>query len=175
MSSDVAKITLGNETLWERQDPDSTWMEIPDNGSDGDFTGLEFMSWNPETGKAKFLGLRKLVVPFGTPTKDRLLFELPTGYKFYGDNPSSIETTYAHDNYCGPWTLKLSYSDNQIITSFGDPNTTQSGELAIYPHRNTVRSGYMPYTQFDTVFDNTLTFNVIKHCGNKSRRDKSRD
>lgn len=160
--SDVSKITLGGETLFERQDPDTTWVQLPDTGGSEDFRGLEFMSFNPKSSTARFLGFRKLVAPYGTPAKKRLLFELPKGYTFSENNDSSI---YASLDVMGTFNelrMNLTFEGNKVYNTYGDKNTSLVGSFAIYPHIHIVGAGSISNLKYDTVFTNTLTFNVIK-------------
>jgi len=162
IGDDVSKIVLGDKTLWERPDYDTTWVEVPDNGGSGDFKGLEFMSYNPNTSLARFLGFRKLVVPFGTPSKKRLMMSLPEGYKFSDDNENSILCSYVDNSVFNEYKLNLAFEGDCLYATFGDANINLDGYAVIYPHIHIVKSGTMLYTNYDEVFTNTLTFKVIK-------------
>jgi len=162
IGSDVSKIVMGNQTLWERPNYDTTWIELPDDGGSGDYTGLEFMSFNPKTSTARFLGFRKLVIPYGTPSKKRLLFELPKGYMFSETNDNSVMSSLSVNGTFNEFKINLTFEGNQVYNTFGDSNTSLIGNLVVYPHIHMVRAGSILYTQYDTVFTNTLTFNVTK-------------
>ncbi|MFC6290678.1 hypothetical protein [Levilactobacillus angrenensis] len=157
MSSDVAKITLGSETLWERQDPNTTWIELPDNGTKGtDFVGMEIMKFDPQTGIAAFKGIRAVTIPSGEGIKKwRLALELPNGYSFASNNPATF--TIGDSGAGGGHAVPMKYDGNKCYGQISNNYAANQGSQTWV-----LNNSYGGPGAANVLFSADIQFNVIK-------------
>lgn len=157
MPSDVAKITLGGETLWERQDPDTTWIELPDNGINGtDFTGMEIMKFDPQTNIATFKGVRAVTIVSGEMIKKwRLALELPEGYIFSPTNPATFKI--GDSGAGGGHEYPMKYEGNRCYSEIENSYSANQGSQTW-----ALNSSYGGPGAANILFSSDIHFNVIK-------------
>jgi len=164
VGSDVAKIVMGNDTLWERTDPKTTWIELEDKGKSGvDFIGREYMNFDSSTGTASFMGVRVLPVLSGyKPGIYRNILELPKGYTFSSENPATLsiyESGGHHKSY------SIHYDGRKISALIDSNYLAGSGTSYFSFHTPTDFSAPGSQQLFAYVhqcYSLKRTFNVIK-------------
>ncbi|AYM03561.1 hypothetical protein D8911_11410 [Levilactobacillus brevis] len=128
MTSDVAKITLGGETLWERQDPDTTWYTCKKSLR----SGMALLKFNEadSTGKIMIVG-----VPYYLPPRQSLtnvtLLQLPEGFVFGPNNPTTLNITdKVHIGSKAPI-----YDGDSLIISVTNNDSNYQEEVRLVPEK----------------------------------------
>lgn len=156
IGDDISKITLAGQVLYDRDVQNSAWLECPDEGEAGDFSGLTLMKWDSTTKTARFKSNAKVQVSAYytiSDPKKRLTITLPTGYHFVED----AKTAVFYNAYAG-----YDYTSNPYKIS------TEGAKLYAQLTNNYQNANYfyvcVPSTNGSAIipFDSEVTFKVDK-------------
>ncbi|AYM03560.1 hypothetical protein D8911_11405 [Levilactobacillus brevis] len=155
IGDDVSKITLGGQVLYDRGIQDSSWIECPDEGTEGqDFKGLTLMKWDSTTNTARFKSSATVVMPSNYTPNDpisRLAITLPNGYEFADNADSSV--FYKHYSSLG--VSKNSYNIS-----------TNGNKLFVKLRNNDINANHFYLCEISSnsvvSFDAETQFNVVK-------------
>lgn len=118
IGDDVSKIYLGDQTLYDREVANSSWIECPNIGAKKDFVGLTIMQWDKASKTATFRSNALCMLSaIDTASAARIAIGLPFGFKFSIENPS---TTKIYSPSMMTIDAPTVYQGNIMTVSFAD-------------------------------------------------------
>ncbi|WP_203638865.1 hypothetical protein [Levilactobacillus wangkuiensis] len=136
----LVKVLIGNKVIWEQPDYANTWFHCPFG------IGLNtLMMFEPGTNTGYFVVDGGYIsISNGSAVTDRLMLELPKGFRFGDNNPKTISMSSNVDGSC-----EATYNGNKLYVKFGNyGQSTINGSIRSLYLKNGTIWGYQ--------------FNVIK-------------